>query len=186
MAQQATNHEGGSAPSERDIALGDLFSVAYEELRRLAYAVRRGEPSETLNPTALVNEAYLRLVSSLQIELASRLHFKRIAARAMRQVLIEAARRRSTLKRGGDLAFVTLDESIDGVTGRSNDLLALDGALDDLGRMHPRHAAVVELRFFGGFDVAETAAILEVSESTVTRDWRAAKAWLAVELRPAP
>ena len=160
-----------------------LFSVAYEELRRLAATVRRGDPSETLNPTALVNEAYLKLAEGAGVTPASRLHFKRIAARAMRQVLVEAARRRKALKRGGDRTFVTLDESLDGGPTRDEDLLALDAALEDLARMQPRQALIVEYRFFGGFDLAETAALLEVSESTLLRDWRAARAWLSLELR---
>lgn len=169
---------------EPDFALDALFSAAYEELRRLAYAVRQDAPSETLNPTALVNEVYLKLERSLAITPASRLHFKRIAARAMRQVLVEAARRRNALKRGGDYAFVTFDESLDGRAERADEVLALDAALATLARMHPRQASVVECRFFGGYDLAETAALLQVSESTVTRDWRAARAWLALQLRP--
>lgn len=166
--------------------LDHLFSVTYEELRRLAATVRRGDPSETLNPTALVNEAYLKLAASAGLEPASRLHFKRIAARAMRQVLVEAARRRGAQKRGGDVAFVTFDEALDGGPAPSDEVLALDAALDTLGRMHPRQAEMVEARFFGGFDAAETAELLGVSESTVMRDWRAARAWLAVELRRTP
>jgi RNA polymerase sigma factor (TIGR02999 family) len=163
-------------------ALDDWFSVTYEELRRLASVVRRGDPSETLNPTALVNEAYLKLADSLPPEPASRLHFKRIAARAMRQVLIEAARRRNAERRGGGRALVTFDDSIDPAGSSSEDLLALDAALDDLARMNPRQAMMVEYRFFGGFDLNETAELLEVSESTILRDWRAARAWLALEL----
>lgn len=164
-------------------ALDALFSATYEELRRLAASVRRDDRSQTLNPTALVNEAYLRLAPKLQAVPASRLHFKRIAARAMRQVLIEAARRRHALKRGGDLAFVPLNEEIIGAETSAEDLLALDAALDDLARLQPRHARLVEYRFFGGFDLAETAELLGVSESTATRDWRAARAWLAREVR---
>lgn len=163
--------------------LDHLFSATYEELRRLAATVGRHDPSETLNPTALVNEAYLKLVRSLRISPASRLHFKRIAARAMRQVLVEAARRRTALKRGGDYAFVTFDEALDGAVTRPGELLALDAALEELARMHPRQAQMVEYRFFGGFDVSETAELLDVSESTVTRDWRAARAWLSLRLR---
>jgi RNA polymerase sigma factor (TIGR02999 family) len=169
--------------SETAPSLDRLFSTAYEELRRLAYAVHRGEPGETLNPTALVNEAYLKLARSENLTPASTLHFKRIVARAMRQVLVEAARRRGALKRGADYAFVTFDEALDGAPARSDDVLALDAALETLARMHPRQAEMVEVRFFGGFDVAETAALLGVSESTVARDWRAAKAWLALQLR---
>ncbi|HET6568895.1 MAG TPA: ECF-type sigma factor [Rhodothermales bacterium] len=160
-----------------------LFSIAYEELRRLASSVREGDPSETLNPTALVNEAYLKLARAQRLEPASSLHFKGIAARAMRQVLIEAARRRRALKRGGAYAFVTFDEELDGEAARSEDLIALDAALDDLACVNPRQALMIEYRFFGGFDVAETAQLLEVSESTILRDWRAARAWLALQLR---
>ena len=175
----------GVAPEERR-ALDHLFSVTYEELRRLASSVRRGDPSATLSPTALVNEAWLKLAGSPQIAGASRLHFKRIAARAMRQVLIEAARRRHANKRGGgDVVHVTFDPSVDLAPSTSDDLLALDRALDELARIEPRQATMVESRFFGGLDVTETAALLEVSEATILRDWRAAKAWLAHELRGA-
>lgn len=164
-----------------------LFSVTYEELRRLAYSVKRDDPSATLSPTALVNEAWLKLASAPQFASASRLHFKRIAARAMRQVLVDAARRRHADKRGGeDLALVTFDESLEEAATSGQDLLALDRALEDLARIHPRQAVMVESRFFGGLDVAETAALLDVSEATILRDWRAAKAWLAQELRHAP
>lgn len=164
-------------------ALDHLFSVTYEELRRLAYAVRRDDPSATLNPTALVNEAWLKLAESPHLASTSPLHFKRIAARAMRQVLIEAARRRKAGKRGGgEVAMVTFDDSLEEIATTSGELLALDEALDELARINPRQAQMVESRFFGGLDIAETAQMLEVSEATVLRDWRAAKAWLAHEL----
>ena len=167
-------------------ALDELFSAAYEELRRLAAAVRRDDPSATLSPTALVNEAWLKLRQSPDVARTSRLHFKRIAARAMRQVLVEAARHRNANKRGGGAAFVTFDDALQESSGGSAaELLALDEALRDLARVEPRQAMLVESRFFGGLDVAETAELLAVSESTVLRDWRAAKAWLAHELRGA-
>jgi RNA polymerase sigma factor (TIGR02999 family) len=171
-------------------ALDQLFSATYEELRRLAASVRRAEPAVTLTPTALVHEAWLKLAGSLPLAPMSRLHFKRIAARAMRQVLVEAARRRHAGKRGGDGAVaVTLDERIDEQRDapalRDDELLALDAALDKLARLDPRQALTVESRFFGGLDVAETAELLDVSEATILRDWRAARAWLARELRPA-
>jgi RNA polymerase sigma factor (TIGR02999 family) len=166
-------------------ALDALFSATYEELRRLASRVRQDDPSETLSPTALVNEAYVKLADSLRLVPASRLHFKRIAARAMRQVLIEAARRRKAQKRGGAQVMVTFDESIDSKLASSDDVLALDDALDDLAKLNPRQAQMVECRFFGGFDLNETAEMLEVSEATIVRDWRAARAWLARELRRA-
>lgn len=172
-------------PEERR-ALDLLFSATYEELRRLASIVRRGDPSATLSPTALVHEAWLKLAGSPAVASASRLHFKRIAARAMRQLLVEAARRRNTLKRGGaETLFVTFDDSLDQHASSERDLLALDSALDELARLNPRHAVMVESRFFGGLDIPETAALLEVSEATILRDWRAAKAWLALQLRRA-
>src|SRR5690348_9429401 len=165
-------------------ALDHLFSMTYEELRRLASSVRRGHPSATLSPTTLVNEAWLKLAGTPQCASTSPLHFKRIAARAMRQVLIEAARRRNADKRGGGEALnVTFDDAIEKSPFYARELLALDAALNELERMNPRQALMVESRFFGGLDVSETAALLEVSEATVLRDWRAARAWLAHELR---
>ncbi len=168
---------------DESIQLDDLFSATYEELRRLAAKVRTDDPSETLNPTALVHEAYVKLAGSLPATPASRLHFKRIAARAMRQVLVEAARRRNALKRGAGYAVVTFDDSLDAAVPCSQELLALDVALTDLSRMHPRQAQMVEYRFFGGLDIAETAEALDVSEATIARDWRSARAWLSRELR---
>jgi len=165
-----------------DPSLDELFSATYEELRRLAASVLKRNPNDTLNPTGLVNEAYLKLSDSLKLVPESRLHFKRLAARAMRQVLVEAARRRGAQKRGGGLALVTLDEQLDAGSASSAEVLALDDALNDLARMSPRQALMVEVRFFGGFDVSETAELLDVSEATILRDWRAAKAWLAAEL----
>ena len=170
-------------------ALDDLFSATYEELRRLAWSVRRSDRNASLSPTALVNEAWLKLANAPEFRSASRLHFKRIAARAMRQILIEAARRRRAGKRGGKdvcLVTVTFDDTLDHVASTGRELLALDAALDDLARVHPRQALLVESRYFGGFDVAETAALLDVSEATVLRDWRAAKAWLAAEVARTP
>jgi RNA polymerase sigma factor (TIGR02999 family) len=179
--------EWGGTPEERR-ELDYLFSVTYEELRRLASSVRRSDPGATLSPTTLVNEAWIKLASSPHFASASRLHFKRIAARAMRQVLIEAARRRNASKRGGGwgLTIVAFDEASNVTAACGKELLALDAALEELARMNPRQAMMVESRFFGGFDVAETAALLEVSEATILRDWRAAKAWLAHELRRTP
>lgn len=187
-SSQPPERESGAAPADRR-ALDELFSVAYEELRRLASAVRRDDPNATLTPTTLVNEAWLKLAQSPHVASVSRLHFKRIAARAMRQVLIEAARRRKAHKRGGTAAIVTFDDALAGTVAAggadaaADDLLALDAALDELARLEPRQAMMVESRFFGGLDVSETAALLEVSEATVQRDWRAARAWLSRELR---
>ena len=164
--------------------LEELFSVAYEELRRLASVVKRDDRNATLSPTTLVNEAFLKLAAGPRFRALSPLHFKRIAARAMRQVLVEAARRRHARKRGGPgMVFVTLDESSAAMVASTQDVLALDAALESLARLHPRQAEMVVCRFFGGFDVEETAALLQVSEATILRDWRAAKAWLAREIR---
>jgi RNA polymerase sigma factor (TIGR02999 family) len=163
--------------------LDRLFSLAYEELRRLASSVRRNDADATISPTTLVNEAWLKLAASPAVAETSPLHFKRIAARAMRQVLVDVARRRGADKRGGsDAVAVTFDEGTYAASG-SDELLALDAALDDLARLNPRQALMVESRFFGGLDVPETAELLGVSEATVLRDWRAARAWLAAELR---
>ena len=187
---ESLNGAGGSqqalhAADDRR-AVDDLFSLTYEELRRLASSVKRDDPSATLNPTALVNEAWLKLANSPRLASASRLHFKRIAARAMRQLLVEAARRRNADKRGGSDAvkrMVTFDESLAPNTNSVKEVLALDSALHELARLQPRQALIVESRFFGGCDIPETAALAGVSEATILRDWRAAKAWLAQALR---
>ena len=164
--------------------LENLFSAAYEELRRLAAVVKRDDRNATVSATTLVNEAFLKLAAGPRFKAFSHLHFKRIVARAMRQVLVEAARRRNAEKRGGgEIAFVTLDDWIATGDTSARDVLALDAALDSLARLHPRQAEMVVCRFFGGLNIVETAAALEVSEATVQRDWRAAKAWLARELR---
>jgi RNA polymerase sigma factor (TIGR02999 family) len=167
--------------------LDRLFSLTYEELRRLASSVKRGDPNNTLSATALVNEAWLRLAKSPGIAATSRLHFKRIAARAMRQMLIEAARRRNAHKRGGDgeAIFVSFDDSLDRAATGPKNLLALDTALTELARLEPRQALVVESRFFGGLEISEISSLIGVSEATILRDWRAAKAWLGQELRRA-
>ena len=190
MAEGTRHARPREARAAREIAgerreLDLLFSVTYEELRRLASSVRRSDPGATLSPTMLVNEAWLKLASSPPAAVASPLHFKRIAARAMRQVLVEAARRHSAEKRGADMAFVTFDDALAATTpatSHADEFLALDAALEELHLAHPRQALMVESRFFGGLDITETAELLEVSEATIVRDWRAAKAWLAHEL----
>lgn len=195
MAMENSGLDGsfeGSDSHDVTVPAGDrqeldhLFSLTYEELRRLASSVRRGDPSATLSPTALVNEAWLKLADSPQVASTSQLHFKRIAARAMRQLLVEAARRRNADKRNGGVEVtVTFDESVQAGPSGSRELLALNSALDELARMNPRQAVMVESRFFGGLDIPETASLLKISEATVQRDWRAARAWLAHELRQA-
>lgn len=166
--------------------LDTLHSLAYEELRRLARAALRREGHATLSPTTLVHEAWLKLRGTRDLRVESPLHFKRIAARAMRQVLVEAARRRNAAKRGLGIAFVTFDESVaesaPPTSAGQDDILALDAALSDLARRHPRQAEMIETRYFAGLSVPETAEVMGLSEATIHRDWRAARAWLAVEL----
>jgi RNA polymerase sigma factor (TIGR02999 family) len=176
MGDAPTNTRDDGTTSRE--TLDSLFTLAYEELRRLAAGVRRGDSHATISPTALVNEAWVKLAKSPPAVLESRAHFKRVAARAMRQVLVEGARRRQADKRGGDVAMVTFDESAGVPEATARDLVALDVALDGLAALSPRQAALVEHRFFGGLDVAETAAVLGISEATALRDWRAARAWL--------
>lgn len=162
--------------------LDALYTLAYEELRRLARAALRGEAHATLSPTTLVHEAWLKLQGSPSLHPESPLHFKRIAARAMRQVLVEAARRRHAAKRGDGVAIVTFDEALQTPDSNGEELLALDSALTGLARLYPRQAEMIETRYFAGLSVSETAELLGVSEATVHRDWRVARAWLAVEL----
>jgi RNA polymerase sigma factor (TIGR02999 family) len=173
-------HAAGAGDRE---ALDALFDRVYGELRRLAHRVRLGRAGETLCTTALVHEAYLKLLPSAHLEWRDRAHFLAVAARAMRQVLVNAAEQRLTEKRGGGEWAVTLDEGVQASPIRAEELLALDGALDRLGALDERQARVVEHRFFAGLTAEETAAVLGVSVPTVHRDWRAARAWLARELR---
>jgi RNA polymerase sigma-70 factor, ECF subfamily len=161
-----------------------LFVVAHGELHRLAASLMRKErPDHTLQTTALVNEAFLRLVGDGPIEWKSRAHFFGIATRAMRRVLVEYARRRSAQKRGGGWEKITLDENL-AFDGRSElEILELDRVLTRFAEIDPRAARVVELRVFGGLKETEVAAVLGVSERTVRGDWRVAAMWLARELR---
>jgi RNA polymerase sigma factor (TIGR02999 family) len=179
--------ESAAGTAERRPEFDALFSATYGELRRLASTIRRGDPGATLSPTAIVHEAWLKLAKSPPFAATSALHFKRIAARAMRQVLVEAARRRHADKRGGEAGalLIAFDAGMTPAGATEDILLALDEALEELARLNPRQAVMVESRFFGGFDVSEIAALLEVSEATILRDWRAARAWLALELRRA-
>lgn len=158
-------------------ALDTLFTLAYEELRRIARKVR-GDRNATLSTTALVHEAYLKLIpSSLPAKDAA--HFKLLIARAMREVLIDAARRRTATKRGGGDLAVTLDDTLQASPLKAAELIELHEALEELSRLDPRRASVVECRFFGGLDIDETAEALGLSTATVKRDWRVARAWLA-------
>lgn len=176
-----------SAAAGDEAAFDRVFQAVYDELRRLARHVRRGRASETINTTALVHEAYLRLVPSRDLDWEGRSHFLGVAARAMRQVLVRAAERKAAAKRGSGQADVSLDDApagaLAGAVGvEPEGVLALDAALDRLEALSPRQARVVECRYFAGLSVGETAVALEISEPTVKRDWRAARAWLAREL----
>lgn len=173
--------------SEEKRALDDIFSLVYEELRRLASFVRKNEVSATLNSSALVHEAWLKLKDSPHLASTSIPHFKAIAAKAMRQILVDEVRRRNARKRGGDgeAVSVTLGDSVEEISSCFEEVIDLDVALDELARRNPRQAQMVENRFFGGLSVAETAELLGVSESAIERDWRAARAWLNSKIRPA-
>lgn len=164
-------------------AFEELIPLVYEELRRLAQReLRRERPGHSLQATALVNEAYLRLIDLNRIEWQNRAHFFAMAARMMRRILVDWARARGNQKRGGGVPTVSLDEGLLVSTDPGCDLVALDDALETLGAMDLRKGQVVEMRFFGGLTVEETAAALHVSADTVMRDWRSAKAWLLREL----
>jgi len=165
-------------------ALEALTPLVYAELRRLAAKYLRNEaPGHTLQPTALVHEAFLRLVGRNAPDCQNRSEFYGMAAHLMRQILIDHARVRHAGKRGGRAAHLSLEEDLIGSRDQDTDLMALDEALDRLAALDPRKAQVVEMRFFGGLSVAETVESLKVSEVTVRRDWQFAKAWLLHELR---
>jgi RNA polymerase sigma factor (TIGR02999 family) len=160
-------------------ARDELMPLVYEELRRLAHkCIRRERPGHTLQTSALLNEAYLRLVDQKNIHWQDRAHFFGIAARLMRQVLVDYARKRGYVKRGGDAHRVPLDEAMIVSGERAADVVALDDALKSLAEIDPRQSQIVELRFFGGLSIEETAEVLAVSPGTVMRDWTLAKAWL--------
>lgn len=164
-------------------ALDALLPAVYSELHHIAERFLRLErPDHTLQPTALVHEAYLRLSEQRQVNWLDRAQFFGIAARMMRRILVNHAAARNSAKRGGYVTRVTLDESVKWTGERELDLVALDDALTALASFDPRQARVVELRFFAGLDIDETALVLGLSPATVTREWRLAKAWLRREL----
>lgn len=169
-----------------EAALEQLIPLVYEELRRMARQyLRRERAGHTIQTTTLVHEAYLRLIDAGRVHWQDRAHFFAIAARLMRRVLVDDARRRSFQKRGPELTRVSLDEAMVLAPHRDADLIALDEALQRLTRFAPRKGQVVELRFFGGLSIEETAAALEISTDTVKREWRTAKLWLLHELSEA-
>ncbi len=164
-------------------ALERLTPLVYDELKRLArQCMRRERVGHTLQTTALVNEAYLRMVNSSRVEWHDRAHFFAIAAQLMRRVLVDEARKRHEQKRGGEFTRIALDEALMPAHEREFDLLALNQALERLAEFAPRKCQVVEMRFFGGLSIKETGAVLGVSADIVKREWRTAKLWLLHEL----
>ena len=164
-------------------ALDQLIPLVDAELRRLAHQYMRQErPGHTLQTTALVNEAYLRLIDQRHVHWQNRAHFFGIAAQLMRRILVDYARNRRYAKRGGGALRVSLDEAAMESQERAVELIALDEALQNLAAIDPRRSQVVELRFFGGLSIEETAEVLKTSRNTVIRDWTMAKAWLYREI----
>src|SRR5919198_3575701 len=187
MAQPDERHEEVStllrAWSDGDqTALDRLTPIVYEELPRLArHYMKRERPGHSLQTTALVNEAYMRLVDYTRMQWQNRAHFFAVSAQVMRRILVEYARRHN-LKRGEGVQHVSLDETAVIGRNRGEDLIALDDAMNELAQLDPRKVQVVEMRFFGGLSVEETAEVLKVSPVTVRRDWSSAKIWLYREL----
>jgi len=185
-----------SAPDENDLseftigvdgrdkgALDATLPAVYAELRTLAgHYLRRERSDHTLQPTALVHEAYMRLSEQRRVDWRDRAQFFGIAAQMMRRILVNYAEARNAAKRGGDVPRITLDESVSWEGGREMDLVSLDEALTDLGQIDARQARVVELRFFAGLSIEDTAGVLGISPATVKREWSMAKAWLRHEL----
>jgi RNA polymerase sigma factor (TIGR02999 family) len=166
-----------------ECALERLIPLVHAELHKLAHrCLRREAPGHELQTTALVNEAYLRLIDAQQVQWQNRAHFFAISAKLMRRILVDFARQRDYQKRGGALQHVSLDEALHVGAQRDEDLVALDDALKALAEVDPRKEQVIELRFFGGLSVEETATVLQVSADTVMRDWRLARVWLLREL----
>jgi RNA polymerase sigma-70 factor, ECF subfamily len=164
-------------------ALERLMPLVYSELRRMAgNFMRRQSPGHTLQATALVNEAYMRLIDSSRVNWQSRTHFFAICAQLMRRILVDFARKKNSLKRGGDRVQITLSERVEQPIEKQEDLVSLDEALDRLAEFSPRQARIVELRYFAGLTDEQIAETLEISSRTVRRDWSVARAWLYREL----
>jgi RNA polymerase sigma factor (TIGR02999 family) len=185
---QKARADAGDRVRAQESACDDIFSLVYEELRRLASFVRKNEAHATINSTALVHEAWLKLKESPAFAATSLAHFRAVAIRAMRQVLVDEARRRNAGKRGGGgVVFLEADASTKDPRSTltwDEEVLALHDALEELAAMNPRQSEIVESRYFGGLTVAEVAETLGMSESAVERDWRVARAWLASRIRP--
>jgi len=164
-------------------ALESLIEVVYAELRHLAHSyLRRERPGHTLQSTALVHEAYLRLIDQKNVTWQNRAHFFGIAAQMMRRILVDHARSRQASKRGAGITLLALDEAVAGSGPRGLDLIVLDQALESLARIDPQQSRIVELRFFAGLSIDDTAEVLKISPATVKREWAIAKAWLYREM----
>ncbi len=167
-----------------DLAMEELFPLIESELHRLAVTyLRREESGHTLQPTALVNEAFLRLIDQQRTDWKSRAHFFGVAAQMMRRILVDHARKKKGAARGGGSPHVSLNEAVVAAETEDADLIALDDAMCELKKFSPRQSRLVELRYFAGLTIAETAEVLKVSPATIKRDWLAAKAWLYGQLR---
>ena len=187
MTQSPRQHEITALLAEwregNQSALDELYPLVYNELHRLARRyMSRERKGHTLQTTALINEAYVRLVDQKNVQWANRSHFFAISAQIMRRILIDHARRHAYAKRGGGAQQVSLEEVAIVATDQGRELIRLDEALKALGEMDPRRSQVVELRYFGGLNNEEIAGVLHISENTVTRDWNMARAWLYQQL----
>jgi len=191
MEQMSSSEEEVTALLRRwrdgdEAALNKLTPLVYDELHRLAHNyIRRERPGHTLQTTALVNEAYVRLVDQNSVDWQNRAHFFGVAAQVMRHILVDYARQQTAVKRGGGVGRFNLDEGLIVSKESAAELVALDEALKALSNLYPRRSKVVELRYFGGLNNKEASEILNVSETTIERDWRFARAWLFREMRPA-
>jgi len=164
-------------------ALNDLVPLVQVELRRMAKRyMRREDPGHTLQTSALINEAYIRLIDQKDVEWQNRAHFFAVAAQVMRHILVDHARSHAYAKRGGGAHKISLDEAVVSTEQKAAELVALDDALKNLADLDPRKSQVIELRFFGGLSIEETAEVMKISSPTVQREWRSAKAWLRREM----
>ncbi len=183
MAAQTTSAIHQESPSVGSGTRDELIVLTYNELRRLAAKYLRDErPDHTLQPTALVHEAYMRIVGQEKVEWQSEEHFIGVAAMMMRRILMNHAKSKNRQKRGGGAYKIALGDTDIAINGDGIDLIEMDEALERLARDHAEESRIVELRFFGGLSIAETARVLDVSESTVERDWKFARTWLLREL----
>lgn len=183
MSTQGVTHLLIDLSNGKSEVVDELLPIIYDELKRIAASYLRRERSDhTLQPTALVNEAYMKMIDITQVSWQNKAHFIGVAANQMRRILVDHARHHNAQKRGGEFQIMTLNDEIDHADEKSADLIALDDALNELAKMDPTKAKIVELRYFGGLSTNETAEVLGVSAITVKRHWKLAKAWLYGQL----